>query len=398
MPSISSILSDNIEGILGEFEYNTGALAKIAPDLRARLIDEGLIVKYPKQSINDKTVVAIDGGNIKEDMSGGDLIIVGATAGEGHSTVPLYTEESVPAEAFGAVMPHRVANQKLGESIRAALELRLLETTKQADIQIIDGALINNASQMVYTILENDDIIIDEFFKAINYDEDNKLRDAMQRIFYPPRDNTTNIIALPKSDTARQYVKDYIKDNEFLQERVSDRILATRMLEPGEMFIPRNIASNPSLIQKLERKTYRTYSGDSQALYYSLLDMKLEYLRRLNDPSLGGSASTEEGILWTTYFKPHLGTPHSKAMKIEFAYYRSIAEGGTEGMVKHAQKLVGNVDADMVDGFIIEPWCQYMADVRAKDVSAAKDIIRGYLISTIDNPHDLYGLLRNYRT
>jgi len=392
MPSISDILSQGMEGIVDEYSTHSGALSKVAPALRQRLIEEGLIAKFTRGDISEKSLVAIDGGRLKEDMAGGDLVIVGATAGEGHSTVPVYTEDTVPAEAYAAVLPHRTSNDKLAGGIMSALELRLLETAL-ADIQIIDGAYINNVSQIVYTLLENDDTTIDTFFKAINYDEDGLLRQSMNKVLYPPRNNgERTLIALPKSDTAKIFAHAYIEGDLFLQELVSDRILASRLLLPGEMFIPRNVASNNNLIQKLERKTYRRYEGEHQELYVSMLDMKLEYFRRLN------VSATEEGILWATYFKPNIGTPTSKAMKIEFPYYQSQAEGGTKGMLLHAQKLIGMVDADMIDGFIIEPWSQYMADVRAKDVSAAKDIIKNYLVSVTDDPHELAGLLRNYRT
>lgn len=389
MPSISSILSANIEGIIDDYTTHAGVLSKIAPTLREQLEADGRIVSFDRGTVQDKTLVAIDGGRLKEDMAGGDLIVIGATAGEGHSSKTAYSEETIPAEAFAAVLPHRVANEKLAGGIMSALELRMLELAK-ADIQIIDGAYVNNVSQVLFTLIDNDDETIDNFFKAINFDEDGLLRQSMTKVMYPPRDGSRVLIALPKSDTARVYAHDYIND-EFAQTLISDRVLASRLLLPGEMLLPRNIASNNALISRLEKRNFRRYEGPHQELYESMFTMMLEYFRRMNTPE-----EVEEGILWATYFKPYVGTPQSKAMKIEFPFYP--LSGNDSGVVDHARELVGMVDADMIDGFVIEPWCQYMADVRAKDVSAAKDIIKNYLISTIEDSYDLAGLLRNYRT
>ncbi len=392
MPSISSILSDGIEGIIDDYNTHSGALSKVAPELREKLLTEENILTFSRGDLTHKSLVAIDGGRLKEDMAGGDLIVVGATAGEGHSTVTLYDDDTVPAEAYASVLPHRTSNEKLAAGIMSALELRLLEKAN-ADVQIIDGAYINNVSQIIYTIIENNDETVDSFFKAINYDEDHLLRNSMLKVLNPERDYSRTLIALPKSDTAHIYSNAYMEGHDLLQGLVSDRILASRMLHPGEMFMPRNIESNNALIQKLERKTFKRYTGEHQELYDSMLEMKLEYLRKLS------LKATEEGILWATYFKPNVGTPQSKALKIEFPYYMENSDGlGNERLIRHARKLIGMVDADMIDGYVIEPWSQYMADIRAKDVSAAKEIIKNYLIATTEDSYDLAGLLRNYRT
>ena len=392
MPSISSILSDGIEGIIDDYATHSGALSKVAPELREKLLAEEKILKFSRGDLSHKSLVAIDGGRLKEDMAGGDLIVIGATAGEGHSTVTIYDDDTIPAEAYASVLPHRTSNEKLAAGIMSALELRLLEKAI-ADVQIIDGAYINNVSQIIYTLLENNEETIDSFFKAINYDADGLLRESMNKVLYPPRDHSRTLIALPKSDTAHVYAHAYMEGHELLQGLISDRILASRMLHPGEMFMPRNIESNNALIQKLERRhNFKPYDGEHKELYNSMLEMKLEYLRRLS------VAPTEEGILWATYFKPNVGTPQSKALKIEFPYYVSEATSGREGLIRHARKLIGMVDADMIDGYVIEPWSQYMADIRAKDVSAAKEIIKNYLIATTEDSYDLAGLLRNYRT
>lgn len=389
MPSISSILSANIEGIIDDYTTHAGVLSKLAPTLREHLEETKKILPFPQGSLDSKSLVAIDGGRLKEDMAGGDLMVIGATAGEGHSSQPTYNEETIPAEAYAVVLPHRVANEKLAGGIMSAFELRMLELAT-ADIQIIDGAYVNNVSQVLFLLLDNDDETIDAFFKAIDYDKDELLRTSMRKVMYPPRDYSRTLIALPKSDTARIYSQELIHDD-YAQHVISDRILASRMLLPGEMFLPRNIASNNVLITRLEKGNFRTYNGEHKALYKDMFSMMLEYFRRMNHEN------TEEGILWTTYFKPNVGTPQSKAMKIEFPYY-PVAGKEYGGVVEHAQKLISMVDADMIDGFVIEPWCQYMADVRAKDVSAAKEIIKNYLISTTEDSYDLAGLLRNYRT
>lgn len=390
--SISSIISANLEKIVANHSEYSESIAKIMPELRERLLAEGKIVSFEKNNEFNKSMVAVDGARVSEDLAGGDLIVVGATAGEGHSSRPVYPNNNIPAEAWASLLPHKTNNKDIASDIMSTLELRILHKV-DADVKIIDGAYLSNVSTVLYAltgVTRVDTDRIDTLFDAIDGDADGSLQQAIQEVIYPDRNNTSRIISLPKSDTAKTYSKDFFEEGHML-DGISDRIIASRILLPGEMFTPRNIRSNDALISRLNTFDDKKYDGKYQDLYHSLLEGKSGLLTRLNN------LDTEEGILWTSYFKPYAATIQSKAMKVEFPYYKNN-KTNLQGAANHAANLVSLVDQDVIDSSILEPWCQYMADVNAKDASAGTNIIKNYMIANSKNNYDTAGLLRGYRT
>lgn len=390
--SISSIISANLSNIVGDHSEYSDSIAKLMPELREKLLKEGRIITFQKTQTFNKSMVAVDGARVTEDLAGGDLLVVGATAGEGHSSSPLYTEDNVPTEAWASMLPHKTNNKDIVSDIMSALELRVLKKV-DSDLKIIDGSYLQNVSVILYALAGTNRVDVqrvDTLLKAIDGDSDGLLETSMQEVIYPDRDNTSRIISLPKSDTAKIYSKEFFEDEHILSG-ISDRIIASRILLPGEMFTPRNIRSNDALISRLSTFDAQKYDGQYKDIYDSLLDGKAGLLTRLNN------INTEEGILWTSYFKPYAATPQSKAMKIEFSYYKNNVTN-LKGAVEHAEKLISFVDQDVIDSSILEPWCQYMADVRAKDASAGTNIIKNYMIANAVNSYDIAGLLRGYRT
>lgn len=391
--SISSIILDNMENIVTELHTSSEVFTKIIPPLREQLLAEGKIVAFEAIPYFDGTLTAIDGGRASEDLSGGDLMVVGAGVGEGHSTNALYANDDAPTEAWGRVLPHKTNNKDIVADVMYAMELRVLNKVT-SDMKIIDGAYLGNVSHLLFALAGSnyvDSERIDTWFEAIDCDADGVLRAAFAEVLRPPVNNSSTIVSLPKSDSAQVYSKEFLGVNSTLANSISDRILASRLLHPGEMLFPRNIASNPQLITKLSRLDVTKYDGKYPELYKELIKDKIEDLHRLDNES------SEVGLLWTTYFKPYEFSAQSKALKIEFPYHRNN-KTNLVGALAHAQKLIGIIDSDVIDGYILEPWCQYMADVQAKDVSSAITLVKNTLIASVDNSYELAGLLRGYRT
>lgn len=391
--SISSLILQNLNNIVTDHQNTASVFSKIAPELRKELIDEGRILPFERSKDFTGSIAAIDGGRASEDLTGGDLMVVGAAIGEGHSSQSIYTMDTSPTEAWGKVLPHKNNNKDIVADVMYALELRVLQST-ESDLRIIDGAYLANVSHLLFALAGTnfiDSERIDTLFESINLDEDEKLRKAFMEILYPPRNNSSTIVSLPKSDSAKVFTKEFLNKWGTLQNVISDRILANRILLPGEMLLPRNISSNPALISKLSRLDLTSYEGKYPELYKDIVQEKQGLLTRLDN------RGTEEGILWATYFKPHAFSPQSKSLKIEFPYYQNSKEG-INGAIAHTRKLIGIIDTDVIDAYILEPWSQYMADVQAKDVSSAINLVKNSLISTVQDSYELAGLLRGYRT
>jgi hypothetical protein len=389
--AISDIILSNVEDIIKSYHANSRTLNEVIPVLRERLIAEGGIVTFDQIEASG-TMIAVDGGRASEDLTSGDLMVVGAGVGEGHSTESLYTDDG-PEEAWSGVLPHKSNNSDIVADIMYALELRVLHKA-QADLRIIDGAYLANVSHILFALAGSsyiDSERIDTLFQAINGDADGAMRAVFQEILYPPRENNSTIVSMPKSDSDKIYTKKWLDGDDEVIDRTSDRILAGRLLHPGEMLFPRNIRSNPILIAKLSKLDTSKYDGEYRELYDEIIKDKAGLLTRLD------TQKTEEGILWTTYFKPHEFDIYSKALKIEFPYYKNQNEGDA-GARDHARKIVSRIDSDVIDGYILEPWCQYSADIKAKDVSNAITMLKSSLIAEATDNDEAAGLLRGYRT
>lgn len=390
--SIFEKISSRLPSIIFDFETESKELNHVLPKLREKLLEEGHIVKYDEINSFNGSLVAVDGSKVTTPLSGTDLLLAAATVGEGHSTVQAYTEDDSPEEAWVKGVVHKGNNDFICSDVMAALELIVLHRT-QADLKIIDGTYLGNISNILYPLVEKIDVErIDTVLTAIlSLHSENDLLEAMQEILYPPRDNSGKLIALPKNDTAKVFSKEFLKNEPHLVDIMPDRLLASRLLYPGEMIVPRVIHSNPALINHLQKMVGKKYDGKHEDLYNRILKDKLGLLRRMD------KGYTEENILYASYFKPYVALKESKAMKIEFPYY-SDAETGEQGLLNFAKEKISIVNNDVIDGYILEPWCQYMADVKAKEISAATDLVKNAIAAESTDSYEIVAFTRGYRT
>jgi hypothetical protein len=330
--------------------------------------------------LTDKTLVAIDGGRASQQLSGGDLIAVGATLADGVNSVPKYKDEPI-SEAYATIVPHTSDSEtSFGARIMAALELRVLEQAN-TDYIIIDGAYLGNTSEVLFGLLSKNPDAVE---KLLHFNEDGKLNNAMMRLLRPPRDNSSGIVAVPKSDSSFVQSKEMFGDTPAARQ-ISDRKLTTHMLAPGEFSEPRPLETNPILMRSLQ-----TNVKDLIPEARSIVNGKLDMLKEMG----GQWDTTYENRLYTSYFKPSNWTKMDRALKIEFVYYT----GSGTTLIDHTRRIVQAVNDDTVDNSIMEPYSQYVADRRAKEVSTGIDIAKEALLSRIDSVEEANGILRNYRT
>lgn len=394
MPSISDIVLGNIESISDSYALNI-----TAPGRRLQELSEavhaipGYVLSFDRVApIVDKSMIAVDGGNALEQLSGGDLVVAGATIGEGwHSKSLFGSVEDYPSEAFFEFLPHTSNNDRLQKSIRAALELRVLEAVS-ADFKVIDGAYVGNVSSVLYALIDSDVLVSNGLLELNFFDSDGLLGRAIWSALNPSRENLGNVVAVVKSDSSVVYTKRFVEELKFDELRVTDRILASRLLNPGEFLAPRNINSNPGLIAGIKKFLGSSNFGENSSDKRKLASMLRGTAEALESLS---TAETEEGVLWTTYFKPTAWSKYAKAVKIEFPFY--VSSKG-EKVEDFARRMVQTVDQDILEENVLEPWCQYSADRGAKDVSHAMNMIKSHLLDSSDVDEVLRSLFRSYRT
>lgn len=393
MASIFEKVLNSLDGLSEAYSANIAEPSKLLKLVQDNVREEGSLVHTFESGTPlplGFTLSAIDGANASEQLATGDLMIAAATVAEGLGEYKVYGEEEAPSEVFTTILPHRSANSKIEQMMRSLLELRVLANTKTR-LRIIDGSYLGNVSNVLYGLINNDHKVSNTLLQHEVFSGDKLLEKAFQEILYPKRGTDNLIIGIPKSDSSTVYVDKFFEDLGQENRGFTDRLFASSMLAPGEFLKPRNIESNPGLISTLEKTLTQKDFGSKSFDRFNLMNLvsdKAGLFRRL------GLSSTEEGLLWTTYFKPSKWNISSPAVRIEFLFYANDSDLTVE---EKAAELISLLDTDFLDG-VLEPWCQYAVDREAKSVSQALTATREFLISQTDDAHSAMGLLRGYRT
>lgn len=388
MPQVTELLISQIQGIAFNYAQNVAEPAHKLVDMREQLlVNDTLIQKFSHVDITGKSLAAIDGGSLTQQLAGGDLLVTAATLGEGYNTVPLYpTDDSVPAEAFCEILPHRQTNTELLSAMRALIELRVWHKLI-SDIRVIDGAYLGNVSTLLFTMIKGERSTRDIMLGYADMDGDGILQDAIKELLNPDLASGRITIAIPKSDSSVIYTKHLFHKDDELGFKMTDRNLAGGLLHAGEFLEARVLSTNNVLVERLNQ-----FKGTEESITKSvapglmkrLLTGKAEMFRELE----------EKQLLRTTYFKPSRWSEAAPAIKLEFIYDEKVHGD----LNSYTAKIVGIIDADIIDEAIMEPWCQYFADRRAKEVSVGADMIKNHLMATATTSYELNGLTRNYRT
>lgn len=342
----------------------------------------GFILPFNKENVlGGKTLVAIDGGRASQQLSGGDLIAVGATLGDGHFSKNRYGNDPI-VETHVTIVPHSSDNESsYGARVMSALELIVLE---QADTDhiIIDGAYLGNTSEALFGLINSNEELVK---LMLEFNKDDRLHNAMLKILSPEKGKTDRIIAVPKSDSSYVQSKTVFGEDNPMSKRVSDRKLASHLLNPGEFMVARPLESNPVLMKTLAQ-VFKTLTPEVKAV----VDGKLNLLR-----GMGGTwDKTYESHLYTAYFKPAQWTKIDRALKIEFVYYPDQSMSLDE----YTAHIVQIINSDTVNNSIMEPYSQYIADRRAKEIGTGIDIAKQLLLNNVSSVEEGNSLTRNYRT
>lgn len=388
MGPLSQLSSNEINTIKDSYIKNIKEPSQYLTHINNIIREKTDLIKTfaPKSYPAGLSLATIDGGNAKEKLSGGDLIVAGAALSEGAHSEHMYDEESFPSALYMSIIPPSSITEKIEKTARSLLELQVLAECN-TNIKIIDGDYLGNTSTVLYGFLEENPIMVQELTKILEDDKNNFLIKAFKEILIDPEKGIWNgLVAIPKSDSAKIYVSKYL--SEYNISSYTDRLFASSILKPGEFFTPRTLETNNSLINILEKKKKdKTFLNSLPQQVAKLLEDKAEALRRLG-------SGVEYGVLWTTYFKPTNWLENSGVLKVEFALSPNTGASALE----HTEHVIQLIDNDIIDYDILEPLSQYGADVRAKEVSSVITGIKNLLLEQAETPRDFMGLIKGYRT
>lgn len=405
MPSISDNVIANLGDLVARYQDNILGPAEHIKNLGAELRANGGVLNYtPDDSEKDTPLISIDGGNATENLAGGDLIVAGATIGEGIRARRVYKAMAdTPSDVYAQFIPHRNENASLAGAVRSGLELRVLHEVGQDHpeaYRVIDGAYLGNVSTILFALAnaKKSPMVAEHVLELGMFDSDKLLSGALTELLSPPKTGG-NVFALVKNDSSSVYVQDTLDTTDLAG--TTDRLLASRTLQPGEMFLPRALRSNPILKDVLTKRfgaADLTEGVKQKDLLVALLRGKRTLIEELD--VFEDEGMIESGRLWTTYFKPTAWSFAARALRIEFPFtpVGATATERQQSVTARAEKLINVVNNDIISEEVMEPWCQYEADRNAKDVAVAINLAKGALLDTLPADEAIRSLLRHYRT
>lgn len=344
--------------------------------LRARLLDDGLIVGFPSEpSTFPQSMCAIDGGRVREQMYAADLLVaVASRADASIARVPLGPR----GEQWAEILRHESGTGALVESAMHCLEAKVAADSEH-EVRVLDGAYVTPFIALDKGLGSRSAHIRDRVAGMVSGSPWSAAANLRSLLF--PEDPARVVLAIPKSDSASYYARDFT-DRYGLPLHVSDRFLAAQVLEPGEM-----LASRP--LHEMRERSVQVPADVSRKVRNAA-----EMLRALQEEA---STAVEAGLARTAYFKPHASVTTGTVIRFEYVASPSTQAERSQLPAQHAALL----SAETPVPHMMEPFCLWAVDRQAKGVSAGATALRATLLQCLpEREAAAYGALlaQDYRT
>ncbi|WP_147265154.1 hypothetical protein [Micromonospora sp. LHW51205] len=339
-------------------------------ELRKLLLQRKWIEKIDA-SIPVGSVAAVDGAQIQETLYAGDLVVAVAVAAEGLTPAGRLGEATVHS-TWQRFTNHDGDNDRLGKVAMVAQELKLLQGlphnmcildgSHQTPVIVINSALSSQSKEVRQAALE----VLEE----------NNAVSALRDLCSPERGG--KIVACPKSDSSRDLIgllTDRLSGHKTFDLPGTDKVLASLVLEPGEMFQAFRVPKAWEGLHIETRRELRSDPGDPVVNIASQLDQCIQPLR--------------DRTIRITYAKP---AGCSTAVKIEFKEHRGA---------DWRKEVCAMIGAETPAPHLQEPFAQHLADQWAKSIGIGVQAqLQGMRLDLAENgaPEFLEYVLRSYRT
>lgn len=342
--------------------------------LRARLQEEGQIITVPPQ-VDQLTLGAVDGGSVVDQLYAADRLVVCALVAEGMHTI---RSGEIHHSVWTQVLAHQTDLDRLASAVMTCLELSLLRGIGY-QVRIFDGS-----HQTPVIALNSALSSANPRVRAVTAQivEETGAVDALRLLCHDTEG--AQIVALPKADSATEFRDKYKREYAFDLPPVTDRVLATEVLERGEMLKPRK----PENWQRLHIFSRRNTGEDAEQepdprviqhvhQVANKLDAAIEPLRHCREAGHG---------IGITYLKPHSS---DTCVKIEYK-----ASAG----LHHGTWLAGVLSAEVPGPHMQEPYGQFVADLWAKNISTAAEALAAATLHKMSGQRWQPYLALGYRT
>lgn len=349
-------------------------LYRLRDRLRARLQEEGQIIAVPPLD-EQPTLGAVDGGSVIDQLYAADRLVVCALAAEGMHTI---RTGEIPHCVWTQVLAHQTDLDRLVSAVMTCLELSLLRGIGH-QVRILDGSHQTPVIALNLALSSANPRVRAMTAQLV---EETEAVDALRLLCHD--DAAERIVALPKADSSTDFRDKYKRDYALDLPPVTDRVLATEVLERGEMFKPHkpenwhrlHILSRRNTGEDVEQEPDPRINEHVRRIAEKL-DDAIEPLRHCREAGHG---------IGITYLKPHSS---DTCIKIEYK-----ASAGVE----HGAWLAGVLSAEVPGPHMQEPYGQFVADLWAKNISTAAEALAAATLHKMSGPRWQPYLSLGYRT
>lgn len=329
---------------------------------------EGLIKSVSTQEFTTD-LIAVDGANIVEKLTGSDLLMAIAVGVEGLKDTPSHNWTEAKSKqhySWQDAVPHHTANARLSQGIMFLMELSILSKAEH-QIRIMDGSHLTSIMKLNSLLSAKDDEFADEHyvealndFLQKNYDKlIPDIPDILDEAFSNPA-----IIGMTKYSSSREILDGILKEKYSMEVPGDDKTFFGMTLNGGEYTKPMPVGQ-----------------GKKERFYWNEIHIKCNLGIPLDDRDREKLNTNLKDIL--DRFRP--GKDEESKSNLYFLYYKPYENGAcfrievkkelTENDLE-LEKVLQSIKYQTFFPEIQEPYPQYLVDVIAKNISFGMDALK----------------------
>lgn len=350
------------------------------------LKDKGLIKKLSSTE-HTPSLVAVDGSNIVEKMTGTDILLALGVGVEGLSedNKTEWGETKNQYYQWQTVLPHGEANARLAQGVMFLMEMSVLAQAGH-EIRIMDGNHLTPILKLNSMLSAKDDNAGKDYCDALKdflRETYNKIIPDIPQIVAAALGND-HIIAMVKYSSSRDILDSILKDQ--TEIRIDDKTFFSLGLDEDYYTEPLRVGQSEdefNLWGDLHIKCNLNIP-EAEELNKSFLDI----LEHIKTKDRHGKAKESE--LFFTYYKPYEDGPA----------YRIEVKDTLAKDIKRLELYLLSIKKQIIFPEIREPYPQYLVDLIAKSIALGLFSIEEAIRLSPDLQIDKgkFNLLFNYRT
>lgn len=334
------------------------------------------------------SLIAVDGSNIVEKMTGTDILLAMGVGVEGLSEDDNieWGEKNNQYYSWQTVLPHGEANARLIQGIMFLMESSVLAQASH-EIRIMDGSHLNPIIKINSMLSARDENAGKEYCEAIKEflkEKYNKIIPDIPDIISAAL-NDDHIIAMVKYSSSRDILDSHLKHCKEI--RLDDKTFFSLGLNEDEYTVPLSVGQS-----KDERQTWGDLHMSCNLDAIEEKDALNKALKQSLNPikTRDSRGQEKESTIYFTYYKPYQDGP---------AYRIEIKKTLAQDKVR-LEKYLLSIKKQIIFPEIREPYPQYLVDLMAKSIAmglfSIQEAIR--LSPELKIDRGKFNLLFNYRT